>query len=80
MSVSGEGEKKKKKIPSDGQRIANYPLTATGVLYIHRDGRRVGHISETTLWDETDDSQLYLIIFKGKYWRCRHSNISNKNN
>lgn len=42
-------EKRQTMIPSDGQRVADDSLTATGVLNVHRDGRRVGHVSETTL-------------------------------
>lgn len=38
-------------VPSDGQSIADDSLTATGVLDVHCDGCRVGHVPETTLVD-----------------------------
>ena len=40
-------------IPSDGQCVADDPLTATRVLDVHCDGRRVGHVSEATLLKQT---------------------------
>lgn len=46
-------------IPSDGQRVADDPLTATSVLNVHRDGRRVGHVSETTL-ETNRNEERYL--------------------
>lgn len=45
--------KRQTMIPSDGQRIADDSLTATSVLYVHCNGCRVGHVSETTLWKQT---------------------------
>lgn len=35
--------------PSNRQGVSNDPLTAAGVLDVHCDGCRVGHVSESTL-------------------------------